>query len=142
MTLIKWRHLNSNNNDIDVMLDQIFDNGWNYNRKNKPSVDVIENDKEFILTTDLPGFDKKNIDIEVEKNGMLKISADSNMNKKTNEEIYRIRERNNGSYYREFDLPDNVVIDKINAQYKNGELIINVPKAKKIKSEKTKIKIS
>ena len=142
MTLIKWRHLNSNNNDIDVMLDQIFDNGWNYNRKNKPSVDVIENDKEFILTTDLPGFDKKNIDIEVEKNGMLKISADSNMNKKTNEEIYRMRERNNGSYYREFDLPDNVVIDKINAQYKNGELIIIVPKAKKIKSEKTKIKIS
>ena len=142
MTLIKWRHLNSNNNDIDVMLDQIFDNGWNYNRKNKPSVDVIENDKEFILTTDLPGFDKKNIDIEVEKNGMLKISADSNMNKKTNEEIYRMRERNNGSYYREFDMPDNIVIDKINAQYKNGELIIIVPKAKKIKSEKTKIKIS
>ena len=142
MTLIKWRHLNSNNNNIDVMLDQIFDNGWNYNRKNKPSVDVIENDKEFILTTDLPGFDKKNIDIEVEKNGMLKISADSNMNKKTNEEIYRMRERNNGSYYREFDMPDNIVIDKINAQYKNGELIIIVPKAKKIKSEKTKIKIS
>ena len=142
MTLIKWRHLNSINNDIDVMFDKIFNDGWNNNRKNIPSVDVIENDKEFILTTDLPGFDKKDINIEVEKNGMLKITTDSIINKKTNEEIYRIRERNNGSYYREFDLPENVIIDKINAQYKNGELIVNVPKAKEIKSEKTKIKIS
>ena len=70
MTLIKWTPVNSINSDFDLMLDRIFNDWWNNNRKNKPSVDVIENDKEFILTTDLPGFDKKNINEAID--GSLK----------------------------------------------------------------------
>ena len=142
MTLIKWMPLSTINNDIDIILDQIFNDGWNNNQKNKPSVDVIENDKEFILTTDLPGFNKKNVNIEIEEKSILKITADSKINKDSNDELYRMRERNTGSYYRNFDLPDNVAIDKINAQFKNGVLIIKLPKAKEIKSENVKIRIS
>ena len=142
MTLIKWTPKNPINSDFDLMLDRIFNDGWNNNRKNKPSVDIIENEKEFILITDLPGFDKKNVNIEIEENRDLSITANSKINKESNDEFYRIRERNDGSYYRKFDLPKNVVINKINAQFNNGALIIKIPKAKEVKSENRKIKIS
>ena len=144
MTLIKSTPVNSIVSDFDLMLEKIFNDGWNNNsiQKNKPLVDVIEKDKEFVLTTDLPGFDKKNVNIEIEERGVLRITAESKINKESNDEFYRIRERNNGSYYRRFDLPENVVIDEINAQFKNGSLIIKLPKAKEIKPVTKKIRIS
>ena len=142
MTLIKWKPVNSINSDIDLMLDRIFNDGWNNYQQKKPSVDIIENEKEFILITDLPGFDKKNVNIEIEENRNLSISANSKINEESNDEIYRIRERNDGSYQRKFDLPENVVINKIDAQFNNGSLVIKLPKAKEVKSENRKIKIS
>jgi HSP20 family protein len=144
MTLIKWTPINSINRDFDHMLDRIFNDGWNNNNKirnNKPSVDVIENEEEFVLTVDFPGFDKKNINIEVEENGVLNINANSKINKEPNDPLYRIRERNSGSYNRKFNLPENAIVDKINAQFKNGLLTVNIPKAKEIESESKKIKI-
>ena len=142
MTLIKWKPVNSINSDIDLMLDRIFNDGWNNYQQKKLSVDVIENKKEFILITDLPGFDKKNVNIEIEENRALSITANSKINEESNDEFYRIRERNDGSYHLKFDLPENVVINKINAQFNNGALIIKLPKAKEVKSENRKIKIS
>ena len=142
MTLIKWTPVKTINSDFDLMLDRIFNDGWNNYQQKKLSVDVIENKKEFILITDLPGFDKKNVNIEIEENRTLIISANSKINEESNNEFYRIRERNDGSYYRKFDLPENVVINKINAQFNNGALIIKLPKAKEVKSENRKIKIS
>ena len=144
MTLIKWTPINSINRDFDHMLDRIFNDGWNNNNKirnNSPSVDIIENDEEFVLTADFPGFDKKNLNIEVEENGVLNINANSKINKESNGPLYLIRERNSGSYNRKFNLPENAIVEKINAQFKNGLLTVNIPKAKEIEPESKKIKI-
>ena len=142
MTLIKWTPVKTINSDFDLMLDRIFNDGWNNYQQKKPSVDIIENEKEFILITDLPGFDKKNVNIEIEENRALSITANSKINEESNDEFYRIRERNDVSYHRKFDLPENVVINKIDAQFNNGSLVIKLPKAKEVKSENRKIKIS
>ena len=144
MTLIKWRPINSLTSDLDHMLERIFNDGWNNNNKirnNTPTVDIIETEKEFVLTTDLPGFDKKNLNIEVEEDGVLSITANTKLNEEPNDQLYRIRERNIRSYNRTFNLPENVIVDKINAQFKNGLLTLNIPKAKEIESESKKIKI-
>jgi len=144
MTLIKWTPINSINRDFDHILDRIFNDGWNNNNKirnNTPSVDIIENEEEFVLEADFPGFDKKNLNIEIEENGVLNINANSKINKKPNDPLYRIRERNSGSYNRKFNLPENAIVDKINAQFKNGLLTVNIPKAKEIESESKKIKV-
>ena len=144
MTLIKWTPINSINRDFDHMLDRIFNDGWNNNNKirnNTPSVDIIENEEEFVLTAEFPGFDKKNLNIEVEENSILRINANTKINKELNDPLYRIRERNSGSYNRKFNLPENAIADKINAQFKNGLLTVKIPKAKEIKSESKKIKI-
>ena len=144
MTLIKWTPINSINRDFDHMLDRIFNDGWNNNNKirnNTPSVDIIENEEEFVLTAEFPGFDKKNLNIEVEENGVLNINANSKINKEPNDPLYRIRERNSDSYNRKFNIPENAIVEKINAQFKNGLLTVKIPKAKEIKSESKKIKI-
>ena len=127
------------------MLDRIFNDSWNNNNKirnNTPSVDIIENEEEFVLTADIPGFDKKDLNIEVEENAVLNINANPEINNEPNDPLYRIRERNSGSYNRKFNLPENAIVDKINAQFKNGLLTVNIPKAKEIESESKKIKIS
>ena len=144
MTLIKWAPINSINRDFDHMLDRIFNDGWNNNNKirnNTPSVDIIENEEEFVLTAEFPGFDKKNLNIEVKENGVLNINANSKINKEPNDPLYRIRERNSDSYNRKFNLPENAIAEKINAQFKNGLLTVNIPKAKEIEPESKKIKI-
>ena len=144
MTLIKWTPINSHNRDFDHMLNRIFNDGWNNNNKirnNTPSVDIIENEEEFVLTVELPGFDKKNLNIKVEEDSVLRINANTKINKELNDPLYRIRERNSGSYNRKFNLPENAIADKINAQLKNGLLTVKIPKAKEIKSESKKIKI-
>ena len=68
-------------------------------------------------------------------------TANSKINKESNDPVYRIRERNSGSYNRKFNLPENAIVNKINAQFKNGLLIVKIPKAKVIESESKKIKI-
>ena len=144
MTLIKWAPINSINRDFDHMLDRIFNDSWNNNNKirnNTPSVDIIENEEEFVLTAEFPGFDKKNLNIEVKENGVLNINANSKINKEPNDPLYRIRERNSDSYNRKFNLPENAIVNKINAQFKNGLLTVNIPKAKEIEPESKKIKI-
>ena len=144
MTLIKWTPINSINRDFDHMLDRIFNDGWNNNNKirnNTPSVDIIENEEEFVLTAEFPGFDKKNLNIEVKENGVLNINANSKINKEPNDPLYRIRERNSDSYNRKFNLPENAIVERINAQFKNGLLTVNIPKAKEIEPESKKIKI-
>ena len=68
MTLIKWKPNNMIMNDFDYMIDRIFNDGWNYKTTNdsfSPSVDIIEKDDEFILKADFPGFDKKNIELNI-----------------------------------------------------------------------------
>ena len=144
MTLIKWAPINSINRDFDHMLDRIFNDSWNNNNKirnNTPSVDIIENEEEFVLTAEFPGFDKKNLNIEVKENGVLNINANSKINKEPNDPLYRIRERNSDSYNRKFNLPENAIVEKINAQFKNGLLTVNIPKAKEIEPESKKIMI-
>ena len=68
-------------------------------------------------------------------------TANSKINKEPNDPLYRIRERNSDSYNRKFNLPENAIVEKINAQFKNGLLTVNIPKAKEIESESKKIKI-
>ena len=77
MTLVKWVPRHTLINDFDSMLDSIFNDGWNKSiiSNNNPSVDIIENENEFELTADLPGLDKKDVNLSIQE-GVLKLTAD------------------------------------------------------------------
>ena len=142
MTLVKWVPRNTLINDFDSMLDGIFNDGWNRSiiRSNNPSVDIIENENEFELTADLPGLDKKNVNLSIQE-GVLKLTADQNTNNDS-KDAYWLRERYSKTYDRSFTLPNNVVEEKINASFKNGSLKVILPKEEEVKPIVKKIKIS
>ena len=142
MTLVKWIPSNSLINDFDNMLDTMFNDGWNGSliRNNNLSVDIIEKENEFELTADLPGFDKKEINLSIQDKVLSLIA--NHKSSSDSKEAYRLRERNSKSFNRSFTLPENVIEEKINAKFKNGSLKIILPKVEKIEPEIKKIKIS
>ena len=105
-----------------------------------PSVDIEENNDEFILKADFPGFDKKNIELSID-NGVLNLSAKQN-SEYSESNKFTIKERNDSSFQRSFTLPDYINVDKITAKYKNGTLEVNIPKKDEVKPSTQKIKIS
>ena len=142
MTLVKWVPRNTIINDFDSMLDGIFNDGWNRSiiSSNNPSVDIIENENEFELTADLPGLDKKDVNLSIQE-GVLKLTADQKT-KNDSKDAYWLRERYSKTYDRSFTLPNNVVEEKINASFKNGSLKVILPKEEVVKPIVKKIKIS
>ena len=142
MTLVKWVPRNTLINDFDSMLDGIFNDGWNKSiiSSNNPSVDIIENENEFELTADLPGLDKKDVNLSIQE-GVLKLTADQKTNNDS-KDAYWLRERYSKTYDRSFTLPNNVVEEKINASFKNGSLKVILPKEEEVKPIVKKIKIS
>jgi len=142
MTLIKWKPRQLSINEFDQMINNIFNDGWNINthKSNQlPAVDITEYDSKFELKADFPGFEKKNINLSIE-NDVLKLSAiQGNDNKEIS---YTINERQSDNIERSFALPESVLTEKISAKYKNGMLLVNIPKAEEVKPEVKKIKIN
>lgn len=93
------------------------------------------------LTAELPGFDKENIDVEVEDDVMT-ISAErkSEHDEKDGEGNYIRRERTYGSYSRTFNVA-NIDVDKIKVTYTDGILKLDMPKMEEPKPEVRKLEI-
>ena len=90
--------------------------------------DIKDEGDRFELEADLPGFDKKDIHLDIDGD-CLKISAErhSEHEEKDKKGKYVRCERSYGSYAREFDL-SNVKADEIKAKYENGVLKLTLPK--------------
>jgi len=97
---------------------------------NIPAVNVSETEKEFKLSFAVPGMDKKDFKVEAD-DAMLTISAEREKEVKEEKEgKFNRREYNYSSWSRSFNLPENCDASKIDAEYKNGELFIMIPKTK------------
>ncbi len=87
------------------------------------AIDILERAHDYEIMMDLPGFNKEDIQVDYE-NGYLTISA------KREEEHGRFlrQERYTGSYERSFYIGKYLNENDIHAAYKNGVLIITIPK--------------
>ena len=95
---------------------------------NSCRTDIRDEGEKYVMESELPGFEKE--DIKLDLNGScLVISAEhkTENNEKDDKGNYIRRERSYGSYKRSFDIPD-VDVEKINAEYSNGILTIDLPK--------------
>ncbi|OFY85189.1 MAG: hypothetical protein A3F72_05265 [Bacteroidetes bacterium RIFCSPLOWO2_12_FULL_35_15] len=92
-----------------------------------PSVNIIENPSDFKVELAAPGMDRKDFKIEIDNNS-LTISGEKKEERKEDKENYRRREFSYNAFNRSFDLPENVIADKIDAKYENGILHLSLPK--------------
>ncbi len=113
------------NNLFDDMFDDSFFRSYNSYMK----TDIKEVDNQYVLDIEMPGFNKKDISVEL-NDGYLTISGNKSTNndeKDTKGNIIR-QERYSGSYSRSFYVGDNIKKEDIKANYDNGELKIYLPK--------------
>ena len=100
-----------------------------------PAVDIREDSTCFVITADIPGVDAKDIEIHAE-NGMLTIRGERESEKKEERDGYKRIERQYGSFFRRFTLPDTADTDKISAKTSGGVLTITIPKHEKVQPRK------
>ena len=88
--------------------------------------DIQDKGDRYVMEAELPGFEKEDIRLSVE-NGYLTISAEHREEASDDKKQYIRRERKYGSFARSFSI-EGVDTEKISAEYKNGVLVIDLPK--------------
>jgi HSP20 family protein len=107
-----------------------------------PSCDIEEEEDRYVIKADLPGVDKKDIDVKLE-NGVISIRGEKQTEKETGKGTKRHRtERFHGSFARSFSLPDAVKDERVEANYKDGVLSLVIPKVEEAKPKSIDIKVS
>lgn len=126
------------------LFDDFFDDPFFNSKKERKNelmimqTDIQDKDGKYLISVDLPGYNKENIDVELE-NGYLTISANTVTENTIDEEGYIKRERYSGNCRRTFYVGENVSEDDIKAKFENGTLKISVPKEEETKKDKKKL---
>jgi len=137
MSIIKYRPRTMDLFNWDRVFDNYFgDHDYSVGR---PSVDVREDEDNYIVEVELPGLSEKDVEVKVE-NGVLTIASRKDESKEEKDEGYIRKERRHFSFKRSFSLPENVDVEKIAANFKNGLLDIAVPKAAAVKPKLIEVK--
>ena len=105
-----------------------------------PAVDVVESEKAYEITADLPGMDEKNIEVKV-TDGCLTIKGEKQEEKEQKKKDYYLQERHFGSFERSFNVPETVNLDKIEATFKKGVLTVTLPKKAEAQKPAKKIEV-
>ena len=143
--IVPWRKNNSltkKGDEFENMVNSFFNDDFFSSfslMKNNFSVDLKEDNNNYIIEADLPGVDKKDIDISY-NNGYLNISAKRENHLEEKKDNYVRQERSYGEFKRSFYI-DNVEEEKIDANFNNGVLKINLPKLNKEINQTRKIEI-
>jgi HSP20 family protein len=91
------------------------------------ATDVAEHRDEIVVTADLPGFEREEIDVSV-SGDRLTIRAEQEYDEEREDGEYLRRERRHASVRRTLTLPEGIDEDAASASYKNGVLTVTLPK--------------
>ena len=106
-----------------------------------PLADITEDDKEYLIKAELPEMKKEDVKVTVE-NGVLTISGERKFEQEEKKKKYRRVERGYGTFMRSFTLPDDADFNKVNAQFKNGVLMVHVPKSERAQPKQIEVKVA
>jgi len=129
--------------DLEHKVENMFQDLWqnSFNREkvpdlfsyesltSMPKMDVVDRDKEILVKAELPGIDKKDIDISI-TNNQLVIKAKTCHEEKEEKGDYLKQEISKNEIYRSVLLPADVDDSKVKTSFKNGVLELTIPKQK------------
>ncbi len=105
-----------------------------------PLVDISEDANEYLVKAELPELKKEEVKVSVE-NGELTISGERKSEKEEKGKKFHRIERSYGSFLRSFTLPESVSGDKVSAEFKDGMLMVHLPKDEKAKPKSIEVKV-
>ena len=103
-----------------------------------PSVDVIDRDNEILVRAEIPGVNKKDLDVSVTEDSVCIKGSVKHEEKEEQGEYYR-RETSSGSFTRTVALPNEVDTARVKAEFKDGMLEMTLPKVKQSKRQKVSL---
>lgn len=133
---------------IDHLFDQAF-RGYGFpslfesqlgSETFKPSLDIKEGPKEYAINVEMPGVDKKNVNVEVNGDALV-IQGEKNREEEKDEEQYHYVERSYGSFQRVLAIPEDADANGINAEFRDGVLKITLPRRKDVGGERKKVEV-
>jgi HSP20 family protein len=101
-------------------------------------VDIVEEKDRILLTAELPGFQEKDIEVQME-GGVLTLRGERKTETEKEGRTFHRMERSYGQFVRSFTLPNNVDRENIKARFNNGLLEIELPKREEAKPRQIKI---
>jgi HSP20 family protein len=142
-----WRPFENLRRDVDRLFEE-FDSGfWRAPLQyiatsfgTTPAVDLIETDRAYEVTAELPGLEEKDIEVKL-ANRTLVITGEKRNEKEETKKDYYMRERSFGSFQRSFTVPDGADLDKVEANFKNGVFTVTLPKTAAAQQAEKKITV-
>ena len=104
-----------------------------------PSMNFSEKDGKYMLSAEIPGMKKEDININIDK-GVLTVSGKRESSKEEKEADYYLKEVYYGSFSRSFRLPGDIDESKVDAAYTDGVLTVAMPHTKVEKKKKVEVK--
>jgi HSP20 family protein len=146
--LIRWSpETDVLRNRMDRLFNQMLGDVWGApaateevsTRRWSPVVDIRETDEALMLTAELPGLTRDDVQITLDNN-VLTLSGERSFEKESKGETFHRIERSYGAFSRSFTLPANVKTDQVEAVFGDGLLTVTLPKVEEAKPRKIEIR--
>jgi HSP20 family protein len=135
-TLIKWAPFQ----DFDVIdrrMRRMLE-GFGVAPAPLPAADLYETERELIVELDVPGYDEKELALEVTEHTLI-VKGERLEEKEEKEKTFYLHERLEKHFERSFTLPAEADVDKMKAKFDAGVLKVHVPKVEAAKPRKIEI---
>jgi HSP20 family protein len=117
--------------NLDQWLERFFEEPWGFRAVGDfqlvPSASVHETDKEVVVTAEIPGLDKADVELTMTPEGLV-ISGEKREEKENERGNFHVSERRYGSFLRTVPLPDGIDVERANAKVERGVLTVRFPK--------------
>lgn len=145
MTIVRWnpyKEINSLHREMNQILDSLTPSrlGWNVDSPIVPAAEIHVNPEEIRLKLELPGIDAQNLDIQVTAEA-VSISGERKAETNTEEQGMTRSEFRYGQFRRTIPLPTRVENTEVKAEYKDGLLLLVLPKAASEKNKVVKVNV-
>ena len=142
MTLMTYKPRISIFDEFNQIFNGIntYDSNKLYNSIWQPAFDITEDNKNYYISFDLPGINKKDINLSI-SNDVLAISGFRESCPEHNNDYSRFNQVSYGKFEKSFYLPDNANQNKVNAKMNSGVLTLTLGKRKEVSDDINKILI-
>lgn len=103
-----------------------------------PAADVYETEGEYVFEIEAPGFDEKELTVEV-SDRTLQVKGEKTAEKEQEDKSFRLHERLEKTFERRFELPPEADPSQVDAKYGKGVLTVRIPKTAPAKPQKIEI---
>jgi len=134
LVLRNWEPFNLLREFDNVLRNRVQDGIWS------PKVNIVENEKGYTISAELPGVSKDDIDIDL-KDNTLSIKGEKKVETKDETENYIRVESSYGKFERSFNVSDDIDRNSVNASFKDGVLTLVLNKKEESKPKQIKVEV-